>query len=57
MFNDDIKSMENQICQWERIKYPDSCRDVEIMIGVDEAGRGVLFYYIAIKYLKYLKYI
>jgi ribonuclease H2 subunit A len=28
------------VCQWPRVKFPDSCRDVEIVIGVDEAGRG-----------------
>ena len=31
---------QNIICTWPRIRIPDACRDVEIVIGVDEAGRG-----------------
>ena len=33
-------SSNNTICSWPRVRIPDACRDVEIVIGVDEAGRG-----------------
>lgn len=32
--------MNDTICGWPRIRIPDACRDVEIEIGIDEAGRG-----------------
>ena len=28
------------VCDWPRVHFPDSCRNVEIVIGIDEAGRG-----------------
>ena len=28
------------VCDWPRVHIPDSCRNVEIIIGIDEAGRG-----------------
>ena len=28
------------VCDWPRVHIPDSCRNVEIVIGIDEAGRG-----------------
>jgi ribonuclease H2 subunit A len=28
------------VCSWPRVFIPDDCRDVEIVIGIDEAGRG-----------------
>ena len=28
------------VCDWPRVHIPDSCRNVEIFIGIDEAGRG-----------------
>ena len=28
------------VCSWPRIKIPDACRGKEIVVGIDEAGRG-----------------
>ena len=28
------------VCGWPRVYIPDACRNVEIVIGIDEAGRG-----------------
>jgi ribonuclease H2 subunit A len=28
------------VCSWPRVRIPDTCRNVEIVIGIDEAGRG-----------------
>ena len=33
-----MKSLE--VCSWPRVHIPDACRNVEIVIGIDEAGRG-----------------
>ena len=33
-----MKSLD--VCGWPRVYIPDSCRNVEIVIGIDEAGRG-----------------
>lgn len=28
------------LCDWPRIRIPESCRNVEVVVGIDEAGRG-----------------
>lgn len=28
------------ICDWPRVRIPEACRGVDIVIGIDEAGRG-----------------
>jgi ribonuclease HII len=28
------------VCGWPRVRIPETCRNVEIVIGIDEAGRG-----------------
>lgn len=28
------------VCSWPRVKIPDACRGKEIVVGIDEAGRG-----------------
>jgi ribonuclease H2 subunit A len=28
------------ICNWPRVRIPDTCRNVDVVVGVDEAGRG-----------------
>ena len=30
----------SDVCSWPRVNIPDACRNVEIVIGIDEAGRG-----------------
>jgi hypothetical protein len=32
----------DNICDWPRIYVPESCQNVEIVIGIDEAGRGAV---------------
>ena len=27
-------------CDWPRIRVPDACKNVDIVVGIDEAGRG-----------------
>lgn len=32
------------VSSWPRVYIPDACRNVEIIIGIDEAGRAQLFF-------------
>lgn len=35
-----ILESKGNICSWPRVYIPESCKGVEIVIGIDEAGRG-----------------
>jgi hypothetical protein len=28
------------LCDWPRVRVPDACRNTDIVVGIDEAGRG-----------------
>ena len=48
MAGEDIKSIgegdmiesKERICEWPRYRFPQACMGEEIVIGIDEAGRG-----------------
>lgn len=33
-------SLRSKGCQWDAIRVPESCKGVDVVIGIDEAGRG-----------------
>ena len=35
-----MSESDNKICDWNRVYIPDACKGVEIVVGIDEAGRG-----------------
>ncbi len=35
-----MTNFDNKICDWNRVYIPDACKGVEIVVGIDEAGRG-----------------
>lgn len=32
--------MEDTICGWPRVHVPAECKGVDVIVGIDEAGRG-----------------
>eukprot|EP00969_Alexandrium_andersonii_P294141 13000601-Alexandrium_andersonii.AAC.1 len=35
-----MKSLRSKGCSWDAVRIPDQCRGCDIVIGIDEAGRG-----------------
>jgi ribonuclease H2 subunit A len=35
-----MTSLRDKGCTWDAIRIPESCKSVDIVVGIDEAGRG-----------------